>query len=295
MFNSTSHNANGDFYDWPAIRIAWNKTSVYGNRVIEACKVPSTPSQTVIDCSELEPRKLWLNLLGDNTTSTCGVTVDYVETEVSCKRRSCEAKRIRPSTQPHPSKGWTPLDVWGGSSLQAFLVSGLFLTNMANAVAGRNNGSGGGNALSGFIEDPANPFAVVANLSRSTNSANLQNVSRDLITSRITQFMNTYWTVSVGEQLITGTDDSYADAVKLTRDFGMNGPTSTRTYITASALATIGTPEEILQCDVSWLSILSITTLIGLMASASGLVLTVSFKGPRLSMYISTMVRDNKY
>lgn len=147
--------------------------------------------------------------------------------------------------------------------------------------------------MSGFIEDPANTFAAVANFTRYGPLRNV--VSQETITLRLTQFMNTYWAVPVGEQLTTGSDDSYADAVNLTRGFGTSSDTSTRTNITANAPATIGTSEEILHCEVSWLSILTITTLIGLIASASGPVLVVVSNGPRLSVNISTMVRDNRY
>lgn len=221
----------------------------------------------------------------------CQVTVDYLETEVSCSSVVCEAKRVRKSRRPHPSAGWTPLDVWTSSSQSGSLVSSLFLTNLANVVAGRDSGGGGSNALAGYIADPTSPFAANSYI---TDMPDLRNVSHNLITSRFTQFMNSYWTASVGHQLIIGTDETYDDAVNLTYNFSTPSE-GDRTIITAEATAQQTAIEDKLLCNLDCLSALTFVILVALASSVASLVFVLLYTGPILTMDITTLLRDNKY
>jgi hypothetical protein len=297
QFNSTPGYTGSEAYDWPALRVAWNETFGVGNRATVACNTSIFPVQIIVDCPSLQVRKIWMNLLSEDLSTSCDVTVDYWETEINCTGRTCEAARIRPSRQRHPSHAWTPLDVWTGNNAAGSLVSSLFLTNMANVVAGRNGGLGGGNALVGYIADPADPFA---NLQSFDGSSALRNLSHDLMTLRLTQFMNTYWLVSVGWQLVTGTDATYADTANLTSSFvsphGVTDPPGALdTSIVATATAVVATAVEILQCDTRWLGMLVVINVFAILVSVTGLLLVVVSRSPRLSMDVTTMTRDNRY
>jgi hypothetical protein len=297
QFNSTPGYTGSENYDFPALRVAWNETYGVGNRATMACNISSFPIQTIIDCPTLQTRQVWFNFPGEDLSTKCDIAVNYWETEIHCSGPSCEAVRIRPSRRPHPSHAWTPLDIWTGNNAPGRLVSSLFLTNMANVVAGRNGGNGGGNALVGYISNPADPFA---NIGFFSGSSALAGLSHDLITLRLTQFMNSYWLASVGHQVITGTDATFANMVDLTSPFvspyGSTDTSETLNYsIVATASAVVASTDEMLQCDMRWLSILTVINIIAVLGSVSGLVLVILSKSPRLSMDVTTMIRDNKY
>jgi hypothetical protein len=281
-------------YDWPAVTVYYDDNPV-GNRATNACNVSSTTEDSIIHCPELGARTLGFLLpqqFSDPYYTTCQITTEYVETEVSCSGITCTPKRIRQSQAFHLLNNWTALDVWSGTSNPGYTVPSLFFNSFANSIAGRQGGSGGSNALAGYITNPSDPFS--GNSRDSINEPSLQNVTDSLITARLTQVLNTYWITSIGSQLITGTDATLDNANQLNLQFlspSMNGATN----MTGTTPATIDTPRHKLHCSIEWLVAFTIVTLIALVSAILGLVLVSMSQGPRLAMNISTILRDNQY
>lgn len=294
--NSTQGGRSQNFV-WPALSIFYNDTTIAGNRTLgnratSGCKVSVPSNKTVIYCPELGVRTIGIRLLGlDPTYSTCRITTEYVETEISCSGRTCSASRMRKSQEVHPPPEWTALDVFTGSSVPGYTVPSLWFNSFANAIAGRQGGSGGSNALTGYIADPEAPFEGNGGNSK----ASIYSVSDALVTSRLAQVLNSYWIATVGRQLVMSTDSRFNDSANSTSFAFVSGGRVPTTNMTGTTSGTIGSVQQKLHCNTAWLFAFTAVTVIALLVSVAGYVLVVLAQGPRLDMNISTILRDSWY
>lgn len=65
--------------------------------------------------------------------------------------------------------------------------------------------------------------------------------------------------------------------------------------MTGTSLATIDTLRYKLHCSIEWLIAFTIVTLIAFVSAILGFVLVLMSQGPRLTMNIPTILRDNQY
>jgi hypothetical protein len=115
-----------------------------------------------------------------------------------------------------------------------------------------------------------------------------------LTTSRFTQIVNSYYMASIGNILITASQDTWQKTLEmdrqLTLQFGGNITNATR-----STSINITTPKPHVACSLPWLTHFTAITLLSLVAAVVGLVLTLQIKGPRLAMNFTTVLRDSRY
>ncbi|ERF73531.1 hypothetical protein EPUS_07736 [Endocarpon pusillum Z07020] len=293
QWDSLVNNGRSKNFLYPPFIVYYNDSLTAGNRATDACNADNFLSRTsVIDCPELGVRRIGIKLQGayPELLSECQIRTVYVETEIFCSDGICVPNRIRESKVHHLQSNWTMLDIWTGTSAISYTVPSLFFNNFANSIAGRQNGGGGSNAMIGYIDNPNTPFS--SNSPGHLGEApDLQKIDDKLITSRFTQIMNTYWLVSIGSQLVMGTNGDFNLSATSSQQFDPKYKTS----LTSTVLATINTTEDVLQCSVVWLTIFMLVTLIAFAAAVCGLAIIMMSSGPRLAMNISTVIRDNRY
>ena len=263
-----------------------------GNRVLDICKRPRGETNTVITCPELPPREFGFfirePLETDGFVGKCNIKTKYLETEVSCTARNCHPQRTRRSQKVHPTENWTVLDIWSGNTLPGYNVLTRFFMNFVDAFPARTGGSGGSNALVGFLLNPSDPFSGIASFTPSART--LSDLSNEELSRGLAQSMNTYWITQVAAGMVTGANDSFATTSQLVSTVG---DTPIRPNKTATASVTSG--EDKVVCNIAWLIVFTVSTIIALASSIAGLVLVVVTKGPRLAMNVSTVIRDSPW
>lgn len=311
QMNSTV-SSRGNKYSGPATYIWFNSSgpTTRNSRTMEACNTASNDTRfqnttahvyDIIDCPRLEARtiSIQLNSRGRAFVSNCQIATMYVEAEMHCANTTCRSTRIRRSVAPHLSMNWTALDIMESPGSSYYTTPGLFFGNFANAIPGRG-GAWGANALSGYIIDPSNPSSAnqINPVGQSTAvSLDLWNITDSLITSRLNQLLNTYWMTTVGSALVTGTDDIWRliqEKNVSSRRYGVRSAESDTPMVVTSN-GNVSTPERKLHCDLWWLVIFTTVSAMSLFSAVYGLVLTARINVPRLSMNITSMLRDNRY
>lgn len=309
---NSSTSSRGFTYAEPATTIWFNVSGPErrSSRVIEACKIPRNElissenyTRDIYDCPQLEARTIGVKINEGFTSyfSSCQIATQHVETELFCAKGTCSSNRIRQSLSPHVSRNWTMLDVLADGGQDGwYTLAGLFFGNFANAIAGGMfAGSSDTNALSGYITDPASPLlgSQVCPARNCDALPSLYNVSDAITTSRFNQIMNSYWMTSVGNLLITGTDKTWQDIQNdnVSSSYSGSRRSDSDTLMVVTANADLITPHQKLQCSIRWLIAFTAVSVVSLLSAVSGLVLAVKTRAPRLSMNVSSMLRDNAY
>ena len=258
------------------------------NRTGSFCDV-RCGNTTTIFCPGLPARKLGmiLNDSGYFMYSTCALSTIYVETEILCDHGGCRANRARrPNKQDLPPPEWTVLDICMQTS-ENWHPLGRSFTNLVDSIQSRINGSGGKNALVGFIMDPANAFGG------GLATARLSDQSPDVITQRLAQFINSYWMSRLSYNLTTGDwgDDfkHFSRCTQGTIGDGIN------TSLLETSTAFVYDEYSMFTCDLWWLTAFTISVLVALITSIFGIIVVLRSRGPRLAMSVTTMIRDSPY
>lgn len=306
--NSTT-SSHGLSYAGPVAFIWFNETgptTKYG-RTREACGIDpslrnanSTHHNDIYDCPQLEARQISIQLNQESGaySSHCRFSTRYVETEIHCDFTMCTARRMRESITPHLSSNWTILDLVNNT--RYYTLPGLFFGNFANAFTGHTTGYRS-SALAGYISNPGTPFTgAQIDIFKHADRQGLENVSSTVISSRLSQILNSYWIIMAGSPLITGTDETWAEISRRNAIAryppGPPGTTAdSDTKIVSTASAEVLTPHRKLHCDIRWLFAFTAISALSLLSAISGLVLTIKTNTPRLSMNITSMLRDNQY
>lgn len=240
-------------------------------------------------CPGLPARKfgMILNDGGYFVYGICTLKTIYVETEILCDHGGCRASRIRQhNKQDLPPPEWTILDVCQQVS-EKWHPLGRFFTNLADAIQSRVGGSGGRNALVGFILNPANAFGYGLTTDR------LADQSPDVITQRLAQVLNSYWVSSLSYNLTTGDwGDDFEHFARYTQGSLSAG---TNTSLLETSTATVYDEYSMFICNRWWLTAFTISILVALVTSILGLVVVLRSRGPRLAMNVTTMIRDSPY
>lgn len=258
-----------------------NRTGVFCN---VQCSSPTTAF-----CPGLPARMfgIILNDSGYLVYGMCTLRTIYVETEILCDHGGCRASRIRqPSEQDLPPPEWTVLDICEQTS-PSWHPLGRFFTNLVDAIQSRTDGSGGKNALVGFIMNPSDAFGD------SLAGARLSNQSTDTITQRLAQVLNSYWVSSLSYNLTTGDwGDDFEHFNRNTQGSLRHGQYSSLLEVST---ATVYDEYNTLTCNLWWLTALTVSVLVALVTSVLGLIAVLRSRGPRLAMNVTTMVRDSPY
>lgn len=257
-------------------------------RAGDFCNVPcpSTGIDRTVFCPGLPARELGIILdnMGSNVYGICTLKTIYVETEVLCDGNGCRAVRARQRLTPDlPPPEWTVLDICYNSSANWHPL-GRYFDNLSNSIQSRRGGSGGRNALVGFILDPTDAF--------SAPKTRLIDQPPDIITKRLTQVLNSYWMSSLSSSLTTG---DWGDNFQSFRGVGQQYLGDQNISLLRNSTATIYDEYNVFTCNLGWLAAFTISTLIALITSISGLVFVVSGSGPRLAMNVTTMLRDSTW
>ncbi|KAK3997760.1 hypothetical protein QBC44DRAFT_363951 [Cladorrhinum sp. PSN332] len=232
----------------------------------------------------LKPRRM-LFWVGDRQIiiSDCWVGTTYVETQVSCRKTSCAASKIRRSTKKtQPSPNYTGLDEEPG-----YTGRSPYLEDIVTALPGRNNYP---SMLSLYI---ARMLGMINYSKEQKNQTYLAQVA----TARpadfaffLSQALNTYWIAISGRDYVLDPGGS---------NFSSNVPAyggGGATINFDQAAGSVWSEEPVFTCSRPWLMLLFISISIPLAACLVNLALTLRFiKGPHLVMNFSTLTRDNPF
>lgn len=281
-FNWTSR-----IYDYsPPIQIFVEELGL--NRTGAFCNVECNNITTVF-CPGLPARTLGiiLNTGGSFVFGMCALRTIHVETEILCDHGGCRASRIRQlDKQDLPPPEWTILDICL-QTVQNYHPLGRFFLNLVDAIQSRIGGSGGRNALVGFIKNPANAFGD------DLTDVGLEDQSPDVITQRLAQLLNSYWVSNLSYNLTTGDwGDNFEHFSRNTSDTMADG---TRASPLETSVATVYDEYSMFTCNLWWLTAFTISILVALVISILGLIAVLRSRGPRLAMNVTTMVRDSPY
>lgn len=285
------------------------ETSNY-SRTIEACGIPPSESDSTANnrkdiyaCPQLEARKIGIQLNQgfdlEPFYSDCQIATQYVETKITCANKACFANRIRQSLSPHLSRNWTILDVMQNGPPSTYEFPDLFFGNMANSIAGHMTGDivPGSTALVGYIADPSSPFSSISlnPAGLPTTPPTLFYVKDPVITSRLTQILNSYWMTTAGSQLITGDITTWLSiqANRVALSFSIH--TDPDIPMIVAATGNVSTPHQKPHCSMGWLTAFTAISLFALLSAITGLILALKTSAPRLSMNISSILRDSRY
>lgn len=297
-----------DEYNHAAVVIYYNLTGMYGNsdaRVTRPECISDFPRQNEsVECSELSARRFAVWATRPLLSGYCDISTEYVETKFTCAGGECFPQQIRQSRQPHPNRNWTIFDVQaGGSGGSAIDPAGAPLTNQGsfwnNVANALDDGPGNeGNPLAGYIVNPNQPFFAGGMRGQSSspqsNMPSILSIEDSLITSRFAQIINSYYIASIGNVLITASEDTWKGAWERNKN-NMLEFDGTVDNSTRSSAITIMTPRQKFQCSLPWLLVFTAVTLLSLISAIIGLVFTLQIRGPRLAMNITTMLRNNIY
>lgn len=279
-----------------AINIFMNLSSL--NRTQDFCKTECPVGTDVHYCPTLPARELGV-VLRDNDDfylNKCRFNTTHVETEILCANSSCHATRMRNSRLPNlPPANWSVFDLCinrtEGEYYNFNNALYRFALNLADAFIGRLNGGGGSNVFAGYISTPANPLPP--SLASPADDQNILHATDDVITKGLAQVLNTYWITNLaGGMIVGGGDDDFRffDPYDTTLD----GSTANTSLLEISN-ATVSTKEQKMTCDIVWLTIFTVSTVVALACSVASLVLVQLTQGPRLAFNVSSLARDSPY
>jgi len=199
-------------------------------------------------------------------TAYCQVQQIYVESNITCDRssttRDCRVVAQRNSERTHAPSVLTPL-----SFPEIFDAISLGLPRSFGAT---DSGSRSDNSVF-YLANTSTQFIVNAD-----GPASFTNVPDEVFAQRLGQLLNTYYTLSQTNTLMTeGSPSIIHDNI--------------------STLGTIATSEEVYSVSWAWFSFLFIATMLMLLAAIASLILDRLTLNPEILGYASSTVRDSKY
>jgi hypothetical protein len=196
----------------------------------------------------------------------CQVQQIYVESNITCVQssstRDCRVVAQRNSERSHAPSSITPL-----SFPEIFDAISLGLPRSFGAT---ESGSKSDPSVF-YLTNTSTQFIVNAD-----GPASFANVPDDIFGQRLGQLLNTYYTLSQTNTLITE-----------------RSPTVLPDNITTTG--TITTSEEIYSVSWAWFAFLFIATMLMLLAAIASLIFDRLTLNPEILGYTSSIVRDSKY
>lgn len=229
--------------------------------------------------STQKPRELMFVLVYNGLESghiyriNCTLSSTYLETGVHCDGGTCEAVKLRNSTQQHLPMGWTPLDRWAFKNFATKWLAAFDTHASRPSVFGY------------YIEDPSYPFSGSMAAWKDFSDV----VSLETFSLRASQMLNTYWMSVMAPSIIPlgGTVSNFSLVPGSASDEYF--PNTTYIY------ATHYRSEEVYTAVEPWISILIVAALVTLTSSLIGIGLQWRNRTPALAMNVSTVIRDSKY
>ena len=206
------------------------------------------------------------------TSLSANLTHCPVEIQATCDSLSCQATAVRNADFPEP---YDP-------QLDFRFVIVWFLTFLTEAFPLSHGGTMEPSVFEIFLndstQDPFNPVAVY-------DSFNLYELGADELALRLKQILNTYWVALSAESSLTG-----FGTANLTQlgDYNLIGNTT----FALNATATFYYWTDFLHCDIPWLVILCLATIIMFSATVVSIVFTHLYDGPEATDFISALTRS---
>lgn len=206
------------------------------------------------------------------TSLSANLTHCPVELQVACDSLSCQATAIRNADFP---------ELYDPHWDFKFVI-GWFLTYLTEAFPLNHKATIEPTVFEIFLNDSTqDPFNTVAPY----ESFNLYELGADELALRLKQILNTYWVALSAESSLTG-----FDAANLTQLGDYNAVANTT--FSLNATATFYNWTDFLQCDMPWLIVLCLATIIMFSAAVVSIVFTHLYDGPEATDFISALTRS---
>jgi hypothetical protein len=206
------------------------------------------------------------SVAGGNITRLPGNLTRWpVELQIQCNSSKCETTAIRNS------------NFFNSTALQSDFYYVVLSTLLGLTTAFPDSASTSyPSVFEVFLNNPlTNPFNASFD-----EDVDLYNVSATELALRLEQIVNTYWIARMAESGIVSFDQAVMS--RLSAD-GLMANTTATTYNWA----------EFLSCDIPWLVVLCIVTIVMFIAAAFSVVFTILYNGPEAQDFLSALVRSH--
>jgi hypothetical protein len=223
------------------------------------------------------------------TIANCSVSMNYLEAQVSCNQTTCRTTAVRPSLNPARhnatritdqslnSSQLTPLNSLGQIGIDYTYFWKNFV-NATNPSASCDTTDCATSGIEGYLANPSNPYNF-------TSNPIIWTIGNELISQRFTQLVNTYWIDSIAPLVISSSGN-----------FNMTkGTTVQQGFNTDSSIGSIRTEIDVLRCNIPWLVVLLLSSLILLLSALVTAVIDNFRKGPDILDRFSSLLRDSRY
>ncbi|KIW31399.1 uncharacterized protein PV07_03050 [Cladophialophora immunda] len=208
------------------------------------------------------------------TRAYCHISTEYVEVAINCTGLACGVNSMRPSQNAHPDPRLVPFEF--GYYFNGFGWQFPLATSSQAQTAETSS------ATEFYLNNPLNPFANSYRL-----VVNLYELSRDDMSIRLGQVLNSYYLGSLAPFTITGL------TVGTGTGESEGGPADEPGNNTVAALASVNNVRYV--CQWGWWTIFVLSCILMLITASIGAVLRWNTSSPDILGSISSMTRDSPY
>ena len=228
----------------------------------------SQDTNSVRDISK--PRQVWFNGHSEEgiAVTKCNLTTTYVELNISCIDKVCNAKAIRPSQLNNESSTWSVLDQHNNAP--------VFFGELVNAS--QSSGASIPSGSESYVLEPDNPFGNVLSY------PDYSKVDSTLFSTRYSQLLNTYYACQLAPFAITGA-----------ATLPYNNSFISERYLSRNVDGTTFQPEKVFICHQGWLAIQLLSSLTMTLCGIISAIFTIMRRGPDILSSFSSLTRDNVF
>ena len=199
------------------------------------------------------------------TEAYCGVTYSYVEVAIECQGNRCSSTAIRESQRNHAPSILVPI---GGladpGTLWTYFFPNFIQSTYTEALCDISCCSS--SPLEAYLLRPGSPYSI------SYANPPIWPIGHIAFSQRFSQLLNTYWLASVGPLELLGQFTTGSNATALGR-FGIP-------YGVSNTTATVQHTSTVIHCDIAWLGVLLLASIVMLVVGMVGALLNMTRKGP---------------
>ena len=256
---------------------ALNDLGISQDFLVDGDTYPAGQTTLLLQSRDL-PTSVYASLYAPAYTRVyCTLSTSYIQSDVSCTAGDCAVNAARPSLLQQFPLNVTQLmflDTFFQFS-QSLIEESLHISNYSSSDIIFSLSS----PTQMYLE---NPFFSHDFYYTTYGYANLSNVTEAEFSIRLEQILNTYW--QAGSQIFTSFDSLADPDSPFYNPFGMN--------------FTLGTNviwQKHYRCQLSWLIVYFIATVVMLTAAVTSLWLSWLVQGPEVLGYCSSLVKDSRY
>ncbi|KAF4966331.1 hypothetical protein FSARC_5959 [Fusarium sarcochroum] len=233
------------------------------------------------------------------TNATCLLLTSYLEAEIACWYKDCDAVRIRRDPKPRNNTYETVIHDEPGkiNTYDAFFstfINSTSITLRSQASKTHIRAS----PLECYMINPEFPYAFNAECSDNDKRRQMWNTSNTIYSRRLSQLLNTFWISSIAPYINSG-GAQFADVNPRAELPVTDAKSRLMRYINGTEAPGKNVTGEmipdymVLQVNRAWMALLFIASLTMLLSAATAAFLGVLRQGPEMLDHPASMLKDN--